>query len=97
MSLPLNPNARLGPPASASREQAKGKEQRSRLFALSSLHLRHAEDDRQLFLARRAHQIERGPMLVQRALEEEPDAADGDGGSGPRVVFDVLEIEEVMA
>ena len=36
-------------------------------------------------------------MLVQHALEEEPDAADGDGGSGPRVMLDVLEIEEVLA
>jgi hypothetical protein len=41
-----------------------------------------AEDDRQLLFGRRAHQVEGGPVLLQRALKEELETADGAGGGG---------------
>ena len=60
-------------------------------------HLFAAEDDWQLLFARRAQDAEEGPVAVQRPFVEELDAADGDGGSVAGVVFDVLDIEEVLA
>jgi len=44
-------------------------------------HFRETEDGRQLLLGRCSHKTEGGPILFQRALKEEPDTADGDGGS----------------
>jgi hypothetical protein len=35
--------------------------------------------------------------MVQGALEEESNAADGDGGSAARLMFDILEEEKVLA
>src|SRR5258705_5799144 len=55
-------------------------------------HFRQAEDDRQFLLGRSPHEVEGAPIFVQGALKEELDAANGDGGSGARVMFDVLNI-----
>src|SRR4030095_14706730 len=60
-------------------------------------HFRQAEDDGQFLFWGWTHQTEGGPILFQRALKEELNAADGDGGRAARVMFDVLEIEEVLA
>jgi len=48
-------------------------------------------------LRRRAHDIEERPVSVERLLKEEPDSAQGDGGRVARVMFDVDEVEEVLA
>ena len=60
-------------------------------------HFRAAEDDGQFLFRRRAHDVEDGPVSVERLLVEEPDAADGDGHGVAGVMFDVLEKEEVLA
>jgi hypothetical protein len=59
-------------------------------------HLCEAEDDGQLLLRRRTHDAEDGPATVERLFVEESDPADGDGHRVAGVVFDVLEMEEVL-
>ena len=56
-----------------------------------------AEDDGQLLLAGSAQDGEERPVAVKRLLEEELDAADGDGGGAAGVMLDVHEEEEVLA
>lgn len=55
------------------------------------------EDDGELLFARRANQFEGSESFVEGMLVEELDTADCDGGSGARVVLDVLEVEEVLS
>jgi len=60
-------------------------------------HFGHTEDDRQLPFGGWADDVESGPLLIQGVLKEELEPADGDGHSVARVVFDILQIEEVLA
>ena len=60
-------------------------------------HFLLAQDDREFFVARWANQLQGGPVLFQGVMEEELDAAQGNGGGGARVVLDVLHPEEVLA
>ena len=55
------------------------------------------EHDRKLGLARRASDIEDAPLLLQRFLVEELDAAQGDGDGAALELALVLEVEEVAA
>jgi hypothetical protein len=60
-------------------------------------HLIDAEDGWELLLARGANQGEGGEVSVEGLLEEELDGADGDGGGAAGVVFDIPDVEEVLA
>jgi hypothetical protein len=56
-----------------------------------------SKDDRQFLFWGWADQVEGGPIFFQRAFKEKLDAADGDGGRAAGVMFDVLDLEEVLA
>jgi hypothetical protein len=56
-----------------------------------------SEDHREFLLARRSDEVEDGPLSVQSLLEEELDAANGDGAGGPRPLLDILDVEEVLS
>ena len=55
-------------------------------------HFGHAEDDGQLLLRRRAHNVEGGPFFLQGVLKEELEPTDGNGHGVAGVVFDIQEI-----
>jgi hypothetical protein len=60
-------------------------------------HFGEAEDYRQLLLRRRAHDVEGGPLFLQRVLKEKLEATDGDGHGVAGVMFDILDEEKVLA
>ena len=60
-------------------------------------HLFAAQNNGQLLLARRPQDAEDGPITVERSFVEKLDAADGDGRSVSRVMFDVFDVEKVLA
>jgi hypothetical protein len=56
-----------------------------------------AEDDGQLLFSRWTHELERGEGTLQGVLVEELQAAQRDGGAAARPVFDVFDVEKVLA
>jgi hypothetical protein len=56
-----------------------------------------AQDHRQLLFAWRANKPEGGPVALEGLFEEELDATQRDGAGAARVVFDVLDREEVLS
>jgi hypothetical protein len=56
-----------------------------------------AEDHRQLLLAWGSNTAEGGPVAVESRLEEELDAAKRDSASTAGVIFDILDVEEVLS
>jgi hypothetical protein len=57
----------------------------------------YAEDGRQLLFSRWPDQLEGCPLLAQGALEEELDPAQGDRCSWPRVLLDILDVQEILS
>lgn len=65
--------------------------------AKNPANLIRAEDDRQILLAGRTNKVESREVFVESVLEEEPDAAQGDGGGAAQVMLDIPEIEEILS
>ena len=75
--------------ADARAEQAGTAEHRSHLF--------EAQDHGQFLLARGADNAEGGPVSVEGVLEEELDATQGNRARAPRVLLDILDVEEILS
>jgi hypothetical protein len=56
-----------------------------------------AEDHRQFLLAWCSNKAEGGPVSVEGMLEEELDAAKRDSARTAGVIFDILDVEEVLS
>ena len=56
----------------------------------------NGEDDREALFLRGPDDVERGPLPVQRLFIEKLDAAERQGDRGPRPLFAVFDVQEIL-